>query len=270
MAGDRKRIIKLFFPSVPHNIVPFVVWEEQRLDLGSIARLFDLQPSTLKLNGHFISRGIDFIASSVTWKSLLSFFSSRGFSTGSSDADALLVDGKRLIIGTKRSHYPPTEDNEAAWLSSNVEGENLFKKKRVVVSQNSGYNEHQSGIICNSGEIGEKRKWQYEDTTAYKRTKTNGTGSSPGYNDHQSDKISDSGEIGEKRKWQFEDTTVYKRTKTTGTGSSPGEGSFSRTNSNSQSRCGFFDRGMKRPRELEVNISSPCSKRSKFIDLSLG
>lgn len=101
--GEGRRNIKLFCPSVS-KIIELVAWDEQRLDLGSIARAFGLKPSTLKLNGHFISRGVDFIACSVTWKSLLSFFSSKRLSTGTTDSDALIVDGKLSKLGSKRKH----------------------------------------------------------------------------------------------------------------------------------------------------------------------
>lgn len=104
MSGERKRTVKLFCPSLSKAIA-FVAWEEQRLDLGSISRAFGLDPATLKLNGHFIGRGVDLIASSVTWKSLLSFFSSRGLSTGETDSGALIVDGKLSRIGTKSKFF---------------------------------------------------------------------------------------------------------------------------------------------------------------------
>lgn len=100
MSGSKGRTIKLYCPSVS-KIVQLAASEEQRLDLGLIARAFGLDPSTLRLNGHFISRGVDLIASSVTWKSLLSFFSAKGLSTGKHDADALIVDGKLSKVGTK-------------------------------------------------------------------------------------------------------------------------------------------------------------------------
>ena len=101
MPGERKRTVKLFCPTLSKS-VPFVAWDEHRLDLGSISRAFSLDPSTLRLNGHFIGRGADLVASSVTWKSLLCFFSSRGLPAGSSDADAIIVDGKLSKTGTKR------------------------------------------------------------------------------------------------------------------------------------------------------------------------
>lgn len=95
------RTIKLLCPSVS-NLIQFVAWDEQGLDLGSIARAFGLDPSTVKLNGHFISRGFDFVSSSVTWRSLLKFFSAKGLSTGKDDKDALIVDGKLSKVGSKR------------------------------------------------------------------------------------------------------------------------------------------------------------------------
>lgn len=98
--GRGERRIKLLCPSL-RKIVQISAWNEQKLDLGSIARLFGLDPNTLKLNGHFISRGLDLVASSVTWKSLIGFFSARGLSTGATDSDALLVDGKLSKIGSK-------------------------------------------------------------------------------------------------------------------------------------------------------------------------
>lgn len=95
------KTIRLYCPSVS-KIAQIMACEEQKLDLGTIARIFGLEPSTLKINGHFISRGVDLVASSVTWKSLFSFFSSRGLSTGVHGSDALVVDGKLSKSGTKR------------------------------------------------------------------------------------------------------------------------------------------------------------------------
>ena len=105
-AESNGRRIKLYCPSAS-KIAQIMAWEDQKLDLGTIARMFGIEPSTLKLNGHFISRGVDLIASSVTWKSLLSFFSSRGLSTGTHDSGALIVDGKLSKCGTKRMLQSP-------------------------------------------------------------------------------------------------------------------------------------------------------------------
>ncbi|KNA21179.1 hypothetical protein SOVF_045670 [Spinacia oleracea] len=95
------RRIKMFCPAAS-KVAEIMAWEDQRLDLGKIARVFGLEPETLKLNGHFISRGVDLIASSVTWRSLLSFFCSKGLSTGTDSSDALVVDGKLFNSGIKR------------------------------------------------------------------------------------------------------------------------------------------------------------------------
>lgn len=103
---EKKRRIKLKCPSVSvSKIVELVAGEDQRLDLGFISRVFGLEPNSLKLNGHFISRGLDLIACSVTWRSLLSFFSTRGFSTGASDSDAIIVDGKFSKLGSKSKPF---------------------------------------------------------------------------------------------------------------------------------------------------------------------
>ncbi|EYU39198.1 hypothetical protein MIMGU_mgv1a024359mg [Erythranthe guttata] len=96
----KRRMIKLWCASL-RKIVQISACDNQKLDLGSISRLFGLDPNTLMLNGHFISRGPDFIASTVTWKSLIGFFSARGLPTGATDSDALLVDGKFSKIGSK-------------------------------------------------------------------------------------------------------------------------------------------------------------------------
>ena len=103
MSGNKSReiLIKLLCPSLS-KLAEVVAWEDQRIDLGSISRAFGLDPSTLRLNGHFISRGLDLIASSLTWNSLLSFFSSKGFSTGKHQSDALLVTGKLCKLPLKR------------------------------------------------------------------------------------------------------------------------------------------------------------------------
>ncbi|KAA8543497.1 hypothetical protein F0562_021008 [Nyssa sinensis] len=185
MPGERKRMIKLFCPSTS-EVVPFVAWEEERLDLGSIARSFGLDQATLKLNGHFISRGVDLIASSVTWKSLLSFFSARGLSTGTSDADALIVDGKLSKVGTKRAQDPADVQN---WIPHTVECENSsvsgnpqledtnFLKRKKLGESNSGYEDRDKQITnCERlGTFGLKRKQCLEDITPPKSLRGNET-----------------------------------------------------------------------------------------------
>lgn len=98
------RAIKLFCPLVS-KLVQWPTWEEERLDLGSIARAFGLDPATLKLNGHYISRGVDLVSHSVTWRSLLSFFSAKGLPNGKDERSALIVDGKLSKVGSKSKFF---------------------------------------------------------------------------------------------------------------------------------------------------------------------
>ncbi|XP_043706967.1 uncharacterized protein LOC122656492 [Telopea speciosissima] len=175
----RSLTIKLFCPALA-KLVPLVAVEEQRLDLGSIARTFGLDPATLKLNGHFISRGVDLISSSVTWKALLSFLSSRGLSTGANDADALIVDGKLCKAGTKRSHNRSDGEHEDHQTNENngfgdtrkprVEDDNLLNKKRRL-------GKHEAHPIAECNVLGVKRKPWLENTKLLKRKKMDQTNS---------------------------------------------------------------------------------------------
>ncbi|CAH2054694.1 unnamed protein product [Thlaspi arvense] len=157
MAGDDGwRKIKLLCPSVS-KIIDWVAWDDQKLDFRSIAAAFRLEPSTVKLNGHFISRNIDLMAACVTWKSLLAFFSAKGLSTGKDEADALLVDGKLSKVGTKRVHSDcPLED-----LTCNVLG--LFRNKKLK-DKCSG-----EPLVSRYN----KRKLLSEDTHSLKKLKLN-------------------------------------------------------------------------------------------------
>ncbi|XP_068479707.1 uncharacterized protein [Phaseolus vulgaris] len=167
MSGNKSReiLIKLLCPSLS-KLAEVVAWEDQRIDLGSISRAFGLDPSTLRLNGHFISRGLDLIASSLTWNSLLSFFSSKGFSTGKHQSDALLVTGKLCKLPLKRGHESVDFQNgigemmesENAGNSKGVEPEaiNLLKNKKLKESS--------SGQSC-------KRKQVLEGVNLFKKLK---------------------------------------------------------------------------------------------------
>ncbi|KAF3677636.1 hypothetical protein T459_23318 [Capsicum annuum] len=156
------REIKLLCPSISKIVVSIMVWEEERLDLGSIARVFGLDPSTLKINGHFISRGVDLIASSVTWKSLLSFFSARGFSTA-----PLIVEGKLSEVGSKRSHSPAEVDKGLLWKKElNDEREKHHEDSNSL--GNKKFKESARGVRSNL-----KRKLSLEGSGLFKRSRTN-------------------------------------------------------------------------------------------------
>lgn len=167
MSASKTRRIKLYCPPVK-KMIEMVAWEEQRLDLGSIALAFGLDPSTLKLNGHFISRGLDLISSSVTWKSLLSFFSAKRLSTGRDDHDALIVDGKLSRVGTKRAHDPKEDSGAPA-----TEDTNLVKSKKIREG-NSGKNGDCGMSLLYNG-LGLKRKQLLEDLSLLKKLRINET-----------------------------------------------------------------------------------------------
>ncbi|CAN6462755.1 unnamed protein product [Victoria cruziana] len=96
------------------SVLRFVALEGSRLDVGTIARSFGLDPSTVKFNGYYVSRGRDFI-SSLTWSSLLSFFSLRGFPTGEEPHDPLLIQGnpsKKALPFDERIAFAQCESKE--------------------------------------------------------------------------------------------------------------------------------------------------------------
>lgn len=156
MGDEGWRKIRLLCPSVS-KIIDWVAWNDQKLDFKSIAAAFGLEPATVKLNGHFISRDNDLISSCVTWKSLLAFFSAKGLSTGKDGAGALLVDGKLSRVGTKRAHFDPQVDITVNNLGLN-RNKKLKDKCSVEESLFSG---------CN------KRKFLSEDRPSLKKLKLN-------------------------------------------------------------------------------------------------
>ncbi|KAL3828910.1 hypothetical protein ACJIZ3_017712 [Penstemon smallii] len=167
--ADKRRRVNLLCPSVSSKIVQIIAWEDQKLDLGSIARVFGLDPNTLKLNGHFISRGVDLIASSVTWKSLIGFFSSRGLSTGASDSDALLVHGKLSKIGSKRSHDPT--GNGISEMSQQEKGYIRNAKKKQLEHGNLLNNDKFKETNSGSDDINLKRKLCFRGAINFKRSR---------------------------------------------------------------------------------------------------
>ncbi|KAG2272665.1 hypothetical protein Bca52824_067220 [Brassica carinata] len=159
MGDEGWRKIRLLCPSVS-KIIDWVAWNDQKLDFKSIAAAFGLEPATVKLNGHFISRDNDLISSCVTWKSLLDFFSAKGLSTGKDGAGPLLVDGKLSRVGTKRAHFDPHED-----ITVNNLGLNRNKKLKDKCSVSTVEECLLSG--CN------KRKFLSEDRLSSKKLKLN-------------------------------------------------------------------------------------------------
>ncbi|KAI3936097.1 hypothetical protein MKW98_015856 [Papaver atlanticum] len=154
MSSDKKSsTVKLFCPSLSKLVQWVIKKEDENLDLGLIANTFGLEPSTLKINNHFISRGIDFVSSSVTWKSLLSFFASRGLATGSNEHDVIVIDGRVWKPGTKRVCQPLSEsfsggrekikfNSLAVKRKPLVEDINPLKKKKISETSSGKLNFH--------------------------------------------------------------------------------------------------------------------------------
>ncbi|XP_030547806.1 uncharacterized protein LOC115753371 isoform X2 [Rhodamnia argentea] len=177
MSEKEARTIKLRCPPLSRTVT-IAARDEQRLDLGSIARAFGLDPQTLKLNGHFVSRGADLVSPSVTWRSLLSFFSSKGLPTGGDGGDALLVDGKLLRIGSKRGHDPegmmgrPKHDEDCS-------GQSRRQSEEVHISKptkKSKIDDSDCRCRCFSmtdNGLGSKRKHLSEEVSLLKRLKIN-------------------------------------------------------------------------------------------------
>ncbi|CAL5195505.1 unnamed protein product [Lathyrus oleraceus] len=169
----RNREITLFMssPSLPASkIVQLVTCDDKKIDFGSIAKAFGLDPSTVKLNGYFISRGIDLLSSSLTWNSLLSFFSVKGLSTGKHNHDALLVTGKVVNNGGHELQDFQNEiikvietEHDASNRGNQLEDINLQKNKK--------FRDSKPGEILNV--LNCKRKQLFEDVNQFKKLKIN-------------------------------------------------------------------------------------------------
>lgn len=112
--GMGKCIVVKLRHAASERVLDFVATEDAKLDVGTIARTFGLNPSSVKFNDIYVSRGSDFI-SSVTWSDILGYFVKKGYSSGKSEQDPILVDGKPC-------------DPSGAWIHVNrLEDQNLCK-----------------------------------------------------------------------------------------------------------------------------------------------
>lgn len=173
LLGKRNRETKILLlcPSLSNSkSVELVTCDDEKVDLGSIAKAFGLDPSTLRLNGYFISRGVDLISSSVTWNSLLSFFSSRSLSTGKSNHDAIVVTGKVVYKGGHDSQHFQNGIGKV------VEGEHSGSNREnqhedLHLHKNKKLRESKSGEILNG--LNCKRKQLFENVNQFKKLKIN-------------------------------------------------------------------------------------------------
>ncbi|KAJ8749162.1 hypothetical protein K2173_018632 [Erythroxylum novogranatense] len=177
----KPRTVRLWCPSMSNKVVTWVAWDDQKLDLGSIARAFGLDPSTLKLNGHFLSRGLDLVSSSVTWRSLLNFFSAKGLPTGENHKAALVIHGRLCKLLTKRTQDP--QDNGCA-INRRIESQGNDVSGRLPLREadlitNKKLKESNSGFVdyrvTGFSSVGLKRKKLMEDINLLKKLKINET-----------------------------------------------------------------------------------------------
>ncbi|MBA0832154.1 hypothetical protein Goarm_016561 [Gossypium armourianum] len=237
MSSDNKekpKTIQLFCPSVS-KLIRFVAWDSQKLDIGSISRMFGLDPLSVKLNGHFISRGVDLVSSSVTWRSLLSFFSSKGLCTGTDGhKGALIVDGKLCKVGSKRAHDP---QDGVSW------------------SRDSA---GKPGI----NDVGLTAKLQLKDIYLFENKKlreSSLTGSHDG-GDRSVSEINIG--VGLKRQCSIDHASLLKKLKINDTNSDIKGNSKASNVSSTPFKCSSLSGPMKRRREDEVIVGVPCKRIS--------
>ncbi|KAJ6792233.1 Uncharacterized protein M6B38_240405 [Iris pallida] len=184
---SRRRSVVLLSSSDPRNIpVRFSVPEEEDdggggagVDLGAVGRALGLDPASVRLNGHYLSRGPDHV-STVTWASLLSFFSSRGFPAGDSDRRPVLVQGRPGPTADPRGFHTPSDLEDEDYLSFkrkiNLEDESPSKKNRTFAPNKSGYAEER---LRKDGSMYIGRM-ELDDNQPYKKAKINHCSLAPG------------------------------------------------------------------------------------------
>ncbi|KAG1363439.1 hypothetical protein COCNU_11G002660 [Cocos nucifera] len=171
--GERPAMLFLLSTDGGGNVgklATLLIAGDRGVDLGAVGRALGLDPSTVRLNGHFLSRSPDLV-SSVTWRSLLSFFASRGFPSGSSDRDAVLVQGKPAA--TQGLQFSDLEDGNYLSFKRKVrlENERPLKKKRVTEG-NSCMLEVGDGQLSDDDSLCIKRRLKLEDNNSFKKRKT--------------------------------------------------------------------------------------------------
>ncbi|KAA0026205.1 uncharacterized protein E5676_scaffold343G00940 [Cucumis melo var. makuwa] len=207
--------IHLFCPSLS-TFAPFLASRDHYIDIGSIAAIFGLDPSSLKLNGRFLSRGRDLI-SSVTWNSLLSFFSTKRLPIGSSHNDALLVDGKLSKIGAKRVHgsqefvsgdrYEADEEHDDVNAGRIKPESNLVKNKKMKFMDFG--TKHMDSPSSKFSPNGCKRKQQTEEVILLKKLKLNETKS--GFDELSDGGVSDTANVAQRTAYSCSVNSNMKR-----------------------------------------------------------
>ncbi|XP_072991872.1 uncharacterized protein [Typha latifolia] len=129
------------------------------VDLGAVGRAVGLEPSSVRLNGYFLSRGADLV-SGLTWASLLSFFSARGLPSGVSGGDPIAVQGKPAAVS----------DHLSFKRKCCIENESPLKRSRVA-HNDSAFLGSGDGQLNDYGNLCTKRGLRLEDNNPAKKRK---------------------------------------------------------------------------------------------------
>ncbi|WOL04400.1 hypothetical protein Cni_G13121 [Canna indica] len=175
MIGGSEKTAKLFLASASSEgysgklaVIP--VSADGGVDLGAVGRALGLEPSSVRLNGYFVSRDPDLV-SSLTWGSLLSFFASRGLPVGASELNAMVVQGKpTLASGLQFSPVLVEGDHVSFKRKVTLEDEHPTKKK-VVKGGNLGFEGVGDGYLGEDDNICIKRRLKLEDDCSSKKRK---------------------------------------------------------------------------------------------------
>ncbi|MBA0715382.1 hypothetical protein Golax_014281 [Gossypium laxum] len=265
MSSDNKekpKTIQLFCPSVS-KLIRFVAWDSQKLDIGSISRMFGLDPLTVKLNGHFISRGVDLVSSSVTWRSLLSFFSSKGLCTGTDGhKGALIVDGKLCKVGSKSTHTIVVFLWGFSDEYSRLFGFLFGSWERAHEPQDGVSWSRDSAGKPGINDVGLTAKLQLKDIYLFENKKlreSSLTGSHDG-GDRSVSEINIG--VGLKRQCSIDHASLLKKLKINDTNSDIKGNSKASNVSSTPFKCSYLSGPMKRRREDEVIVGVPCKRIS--------
>ncbi|XP_020249063.1 uncharacterized protein LOC109826443 [Asparagus officinalis] len=126
----------------------------------AIGRSLGLDPRHLEAQRTFLSRG-PHLVSSVTWASLLSFFSSRGFPAGGSDGDAIVVEGKTAA-----------DENYLSFKRKiRLEDGNPAKKNRVSLNKTNMQKEVVNDVVSDDESICIGRRLKLDENPPSKKRK---------------------------------------------------------------------------------------------------
>ncbi|KAL6338320.1 hypothetical protein AAG906_018667 [Vitis piasezkii] len=158
MASEKRMTVKLFCPSLS-KVVSYVAREDQRLDLGSIARTFGLDPGLSSSTATSSAKAVT--SSPHPSPGTLSFLSSRSLPTGA--------------VGL----HDPADDHENVLLAAS---HSLKIPQKIKLREtNSGCKDEDNLMIKRNG-FGSKRKESVGDVNQPKKLRVHSTESGPGTN----------------------------------------------------------------------------------------